>query len=206
MLHIENLGKRYGDHDVFRGLTQHFSGGCVALCDEEQTGKSTLLAVLAGELQPDEGDVRIAGHSLRQAPQEARARRAWVPSDCLIHPALTGRELLERMAYERGTAIDPALQLARDLELDAHLDKRFEQMSTGTRRKVYLAGAVLGEPAVLLADGPTDGLDARARGVVAELFKQWASDGLVLFASHDAAFVRACAASVFSIPHVSKRP
>ena len=199
MLHIENLAKRYGEHVVFERLTLQFGPACVALCDEDQTGKSTLLRIVAGELAPDQGSVRVAGQSVGADPSQARARVAWVPADCLIHAELTGRTLLERMAQEQDAALEDALELAHDLELGPHLDKRFEQMSTGTRRKVYLAATALGNPAVVVADGPTDGLDARARGVVAELFRHWARDRVVLFASHDAAMVEACDAQLLSL-------
>ncbi|HYG43671.1 MAG TPA: ABC transporter ATP-binding protein, partial [Bordetella sp.] len=77
---------------------------------------------------------------------------------------------------------------------EPHLDKRFEQMSTGTRRKVFLTAAALGRPAVVVADGPSNGLDTQARYVLAEVFNTWAQDRVVLFASHDSELVRACGA------------
>ena len=50
MLRIDNLSKRYGDHIVFQGLTHAFAPGCVALCEEDSTGKSSLLGIIAGAL------------------------------------------------------------------------------------------------------------------------------------------------------------
>lgn len=195
MLRIDNLGKRYGDHLVFQGLTHTFTPGCVALCEEDSTGKSSLLAIIAGAIAPDAGDVWIDGHSLTQAPAQARARLAYVPDNCLAFPAQTGRGLLEQVAAEKHVALDEAvLDLAFRLGLEPHLDKRFEQMSTGSRRKVYLTAAALGDPAVIIADGASNGLDAQARAVLAEQFKIWAQDRVVLFASHDPELVRACGA------------
>lgn len=195
MLRIDNLGKRYGDHLVFQGLTHTFQPGCMALCEEDSTGKSSLLAIIAGALAPDSGDVWIDGHSLIHAPQQAKARLAYVPDNCLAFPSQTGRGLLEQVAAEKHAALDDAvLDLARALGLEPHLDKRFEQMSTGTRRKVYLTAAALGSPAVVVADGPSNGFDAQSRAVLAGLFKTWAQDRVVLFASHDAELVRACGA------------
>src|SRR5690606_17286534 len=83
-----------------------------------------------------------------------------------------------------------SVSLAYELGLSEHLDKRFEQMSTGTRRKVFLAAAALGSPAVIVADGPSDGLDAAARAVLARQFTDWSRDRVVLFASHDAELVK----------------
>ncbi|WP_353149402.1 ATP-binding cassette domain-containing protein [Pollutimonas bauzanensis] len=200
MLRIDNLSKRYGDHRIFQGLTHTFPPGCVALCEEDSTGKSSLLGIIAGVIAPDAGDVWIDGHSLTQTPLQAKARIAYVPDNCLAFPTQTGRGLLEQIASEKNAMLDDAvLDLAYELGLEPHLDKRFEQMSTGTRRKVFLTAAALGEPAVVIADGPSNGLDARARAVLAEQFKIWSRDRVVLFASHDPELVQACGASAINV-------
>lgn len=200
MLRIDNLSKRYGDHPVFQGLTHTFQPGCVALCEDESTGKSSLLSIIAGIVPPDTGEVWIDGHSLSQAPLQAKARIAYVPDNCLAFPTLTGRGFLEKAASEKDVVLDDTvLDLAYRLGLEPHLDKRFEQMSTGTRRKVYLTAAALGKPAAIIADGPSNGLDTQARAVLAEQFKTWARDRVVLFASHDPELVQACAAGIISV-------
>src|SRR5690606_6270973 len=177
-----------------------FGPGCVALCEEDSSGKSSLLSIIAGVLAPDEGEVWIDGHSLMQAPQQARARLAWVPDDCLAVPELTGRGLLAQVAAEKQAPLDAAVfDLADRLGLTPHLDKRFEQMSTGTRRKVYLTAAALGDPAVIVADGPGNGLDMQARLAVADQYRQWGQDRVVLFASHDAGLVRASGAQTVQV-------
>ena len=155
MLRIENLSKRYGDYLVFQGLTHTFTPGCVALCEEDSTGKSSLLNIIAGVIAPDSGDVWIDGHSMLHAPAQAKARLAYVPDNCLLFPEMTGRGLLEKVAAEKSVALDEAtLELAYDLGLEPHLDKRFEQMSTGTRRKVFVTAAALGIRRWSLRMGP----------------------------------------------------
>lgn len=207
MLRIENLTQRYGDHPIFQGLNHTLQSGCVALCEEESTGKSTLLAIVAGRVAPSEGDVWIDGCSMVRDAARAKTRVAYVPDNCMEHPMQTGRGLLELMAAEKGVPLDDAVfELASRLELEPHLDKRFEQMSTGMRRKVYLAAVALGKPVVIVADGPTNGLDSRACEVVAQQFKQWAQDSVVLFASHDADLVRACGARVADIASFNGAP
>lgn len=200
MLRIDNLSKRYGDQFIFQGLTHTFAPGCIALCEEESTGKSSLLGIIAGVITPDSGGVWIDGHSLTSAPLKAKARLAYVPDDCMAFPAQTGRGFLEQAAWEKNTTLnDEVLDFAYELGLEPHLDKRFEQMSTGTRRKVFLAAAALGDPAVIIADGPTSGLDGKARTVLAEQFNIWSRDRVVLFASHDAELVQACGARAINI-------
>lgn len=189
MLRLDNLSKRYGDYLVFQGLTHRFTPGCVALREEDSTGESTLLNIIAGAITPDSGDVWIDGHSLTHAPD-----------NCLAFLTQTGRGLLEQVAAEKNVARDEAtLELAYDLRLEPHLNKRFEQMSTGTRRKVFVTAAALGDPAVVIADGPSNGFDARGRAVLAELFKAWGKDRVVLFASHDGELVEGCGAEVMDV-------
>lgn len=200
MLRIDNLTKYYGDHLVFEGLTHTFEPGCVALCEEEGAGKSSLLGIVAGAVAFNAGDVWVDGHSLTHSPLQAKARLAYVPDDCLAFPAQTGRGLLEKIAAEKHTTLDDAvLDLACRLGLTPHLDKRFEQMSTGTRRKVFLTAAALGAPAVVVADGASNGLDAPARAALAAVFKTWARDRVVLFASHDQELVKACGARPINV-------
>ncbi|WP_323017403.1 ABC transporter ATP-binding protein [Castellaniella sp.] len=200
MLRIDNLSKRYGDHLVFQGLTHTFPPGCTALCEEDGTGKSSLIGIIAGLIAPDTGDVWIDGHSLAQAPQQAKARLAYIPDDCSMFPTQTGRGLLEQAASEKNARIDgQVLEFACRLGLEPHLDKRFEQMSTGTRRKVFLTAAALGEPAVIIADGPSNGLDTPARAALAEQFSIWSQDRVVLFASYDHELVQACGASSVAV-------
>ncbi|VFR67532.1 ABC transporter ATP-binding protein [plant metagenome] len=200
MLRLENLGRRHGDHVVFAGLTYTFGPGCVALCEEERTGKTSLLEIIAGVRKPDTGNVWVDGQSLQQARQQALSRLAYVPDNCLVAPTQTGRDLLVQAAAAKQVALDDAvLELADALGLSPHLDKRFEQMSTGTRRKVFLTAAALGDPAVVIADGPSNGLDAQGRSVLAEVFRRWGQDRVVLFASHDPELVRACGANAVEV-------
>lgn len=206
MLSINNLSKHYDGHQVFKGLTYTFEPGCFALCEQESTGKSTLLGIIAGLIKPDSGDVFIDGISLTKDPKHAKSRVAYVPDNTMEFPMETGRWLLEKVAAEKNTNIDEnVLDLASRLELTPHLDKRFEQMSTGMRRKVYLTAAAIGNPAVIVADGATDGLDKRACVVVADQFKTWAKDRVVLFASFDFDLIQACKATSLEIANLQAK-
>ncbi|MFM0729759.1 ATP-binding cassette domain-containing protein [Paraburkholderia sediminicola] len=199
MLRFENLSKRYSERIVFEELRYGTTSGCVALNDDSGSGKSTLLGILAGMVEPDTGEVWLGGHSLRTTPHEAQSVLTYVPEDCMTYPDQTGREYLARVASERKTKVGShALDLANRFGLEPHLDKRFEQMSFGTRKKIFLTGAVLGETKVVIADEPVGGLDASARGVLVDLFKTLAETRTVFFSSYDTAFTDACAARTIS--------
>ncbi|CAD6520782.1 Linearmycin resistance ATP-binding protein LnrL [Paraburkholderia hiiakae] len=199
MLRFENLSKRYGERVIFQGLHHLCGAGCVALCDENGSGKSTLLGILAGAIDADAGEVWVNGHSLRSATLEAKSALAYVPDDCMAYPFQTGRAFLELVASTKKTAVGArTLDLADRFGLTSHLEKRFEQMSLGTRKKIFLTATTLGEPAVVIADEPGNGLDAAARAVLIDLFKNLAKHSAVFFSSHDLKLARACEAKVAS--------
>jgi len=195
MLRFDNLCKRYGERTVFHGLHYSASAGCVALNDESGSGKSTLLGILAGEIEADAGEAWLGGHSLRTTRLAAKSVLTYVPEDCLTYPLETGREFLARVAAQRQTVLENhTLELADRFGLTPHLEKRFEQMSFGTRKKIFLTAASVGAPTVVIADEPGGGLDAAARVVLIDLFKRLGQDRVVFFTSYDAALTQACEA------------
>jgi len=206
MLRFDNLSKRYGDRVLFEGLHFDTTSGCVALNDESGSGKSTLLAVLAGATDADTGDVWLGGHSLRAAPQAAQALLTYVPEDSMSWPDQTGRDYLRQIASVRRSALTgDVLAFAERFGLAPHLDKRFEQMSYGSRKKVFLTAALLGETRVLLADEPAGGLDASARAVLVDLFKTLSTSRTVFFTSYDEAFTQACEATRIGFADLAAR-
>jgi ABC-2 type transport system ATP-binding protein len=199
MLRFENLCKRYDKRIIFEGLRYSAGTGCVALNNETGSGKSTLLGILAGEIEPDQGEVWIDGHSLRSAPLEAKSLLAYVPDDCMPYSLQTGREYLDQVASNRKTIVDnQTLDLADRFGLTPHLEKRFEQMSFGTRKKIFLTAAALGDVKVVIADEPGAGLDAPARAVLVDLFKTLGEERTVFFSSYDVDLTQACSAKMIS--------
>jgi ABC-2 type transport system ATP-binding protein len=206
MLRFDNLGKHYGDRIIFRGLHYDMASGCVALNDESGSGKSTLLGILAGTIEADAGEVWLGGHSLRTAALAAKSVLTYVPEDCMPDPDLTGREYLKNVAAQRNTTVaSHTLELANRFGLTTHLDKRFEQMSFGTRKKIVLTASVLGETSVLIADEPAGGLDAAARAVLVDLFRTLARTRSVFFSSYDTVFTEACEATSIQFADLGTR-
>ncbi|CAB3789304.1 ABC transporter ATP-binding protein [Paraburkholderia fynbosensis] len=205
MLRFDHLSKQYSERVIFEDLHYDVASGCIALNDESGTGKSTLLGILAGTLVADAGEVWLGGHSLRSAPLAAKGVLTYVPEDCMPSPDRTGREYLSYVASERKTTVgSDTLDLADRFGLTPHLDKRFEQMSFGSRKKFFLTAAALGETSVVIADEPVAGLDASARAVLADLFKTLARTRTVFFTNYDAAFTQACEATSISFAELAR--
>ena len=197
MLRFDNVCKSYGTRTVLHERTGRFAPGAYALRGPNGIGKSTLLRVLAGVDDADDGDIVIDGHSLRAQPAAAKARLSYAPDECPVYPFVTGRELLEFVAWAKRCAVpDDVLDIVARFGLARHLDTRCGAMSLGTQKKLMLAAAWIGDPAVLLLDEPSNGLDADARTVLVALLAARRATSVVFMSTHDKAFADAVGAAV----------
>ncbi len=155
LLAAHGVSRRYGDRQALEPTDLEVQGGeVIALVGPNGAGKSTLLAVLAGALPPSGGRVE----------RGAGIRVGWAPQRPGHYGRLSARENVElfaRLAAER----EPAAVATRLLEELGLVDEArpSAELSVGTRQRLNLALALLGEPDVLLADEPTAPLDDRAR-------------------------------------------
>jgi putative ABC transport system ATP-binding protein len=168
-----------GEVHALKGIDAEFPAGAVtALVGPSGSGKSSLLRILAGMDRASAGTVSIAGVNLSEAsPSHVNSvRRELVgyvfqrPSDNLV-PYLTAREHLESAARMRGTKGNRAdMDLLDRLGLGDRADHKPEQMSGGEQQRLAFAQAVIGNPAVVLADEPTAELDtASSETLLAEV-------------------------------------
>lgn len=197
MLRFDGLCKSYGARHVLRSLGHTCAAGAFVLRGPNGVGKSTLLRVLAGVIAPDSGGVWIDAVPMHSDPVAAKLRLAYAPDECPVYPFITGRELLDFVAYAKRCTVTAAVHtVVERLGLTPHLDTRCGAMSLGTQKKLMLAAAWIGNPAVLLLDEPSNGLDADARAVLAALLHEKSADAVVFVASHDQAFAQAIGATV----------
>jgi len=179
VLEGSGLAVRYGDLRVFDGVDLALERGeRLLIMGLNGAGKTSLLRVLAGELEPDEGSFRF-GHNVVSGyyAQEHEG----------IRP---GRTILEHLREQVPTSTDPDLRAivgAMGLTGDkVHQDAG--TLSGGEKTKLALAILVAGRHNVLLLDEPTNNLDPGSRQAVAEGLRGW--PGSILLVSHDAEFVR----------------
>ncbi|KTS30718.1 ABC transporter [Methylobacterium indicum] len=170
------------DLDLARGET-------VALLGPNGAGKSSLMRLLAGRLVPERGSVRVAGGDPGRDPAVRRAI-AWVPQEIALYPRLTVRENLEVFARliglpraARAPAVARALARTGLEDVAARL---VGVLSGGYQRRANIAAALLGEPALVLLDEPTQGVDQAARAAIhAVLERLPAAGAALLVATHD---------------------
>jgi len=161
------------------------AGEVFALLGPNGAGKTTTLRMLATLLRPDAGSVILDGIDAVDDPVEARARLAYVPAEAGLPPRLTAREavaLFARIQGAEASRIDPLLE---KLGASPYAGTECGALSTGMKRRVVLARALVHSPRLLLLDEPTDGLDVAGRREVLDTIRGLASDGCaVLLSSH----------------------
>ncbi|MFO0648880.1 MAG: ABC transporter ATP-binding protein [Polyangiales bacterium] len=190
-LKVTGLGLSLGGRRVLDGVDLALDAGVVALRGDNGSGKTTLLNALAGLVSWDDGEIEIVGRSLARDRVALRSV-GWVPERSDAPDALTGREVVELVAALRSREAGEA-EIDRFGLRDVY-DVRRDAVSLGQRRRADLLAAFVGSPPVLLLDEPTNGLDAATTRWLAERLRAHADGGgLALVATHDAAFVEACA-------------
>jgi ABC-type multidrug transport system ATPase subunit len=153
-----------GQPPLFNGLSFTVPPGVTWLGGDEGTGKTTLLRLMACEIQPQAGTLRASGNVF------------WVNPRTDGCESLTPGQCFDRVAQQH-PAIDRALldDLVHQLDLAPHLAKRLDMLSTGSRRKVWLAAAFASGAALTLLDQPFAALDKTSMGLITGLLQEAAA-------------------------------
>ncbi|MEO8161419.1 MAG: ABC transporter ATP-binding protein, partial [Arenimonas sp.] len=151
-------------------------------------GKSTTMRMIAGFLVPSEGSAKVCGHDVQDDAMAARRVLGYLPEGAPLYAEMTPARLLGFIADLRGlrgetrrTRLDFAIQR---LALESVLHQTIDTLSKGFRRRVGLAIAVLHDPAALILDEPTDGLDPNQKHEVRSLIAELARERTVLLSTH----------------------
>ena len=190
-LDVAGLVKRYGEREALAGVSLALlPGEFVALLGPNGAGKSTLFQVLTGLFAADEGQVRVAGRSLRDSPAAALRHLGVVFQQMSLDLDLSVERNLRFHAALHGLPRRLAdLRIAEGCAafgLQADLQRPVRELSGGNRRKVELARALLHRPDVLLMDEPTVGLDPKSRRELLAAIRRDVADrgSAVLWATH----------------------
>lgn len=187
---IRALSVSFAGKPVLAELDLRVEKGCIyALLGGNGAGKSTTLSVLLGFLRPTSGDVRVAGITPWQAPDQARAQLAYLPENVALYEHLTAVENVDYLLSLAGrrhkaAAIGDALRAAGLQE--SAWQQRLGGFSKGMRQKVAIAIALMREVPLLLLDEPTAGLDPGASADFHGLLESVRARGAsVLMVTHD---------------------
>jgi len=151
-------------------------------------GKSTTMKLIAGFLVPSEGSARVCGHDVQSDPMAARRALGYLPEGAPSYGEMTPRSLLSFIADLRGLRGAHRRQrldfVISRLALESVLGQSVETLSKGFRRRLGLAMAIVHDPAALILDEPTDGLDPNQKHEVRALISELAKERTLLVSTH----------------------
>ncbi len=186
MIEISKLTKRFGDHEVLRGVNLTVERGRVTgIVGPNGAGKTTLIKTLLGLCQPTSGDILLDGRSILGREASYRAHIGYMPQIARFPENLTALELFEMVRELRGTQGVLDASLVRGFALESQLDKPLRVLSGGTRQKINVCLALLFQPSLLVLDEPTAGLDPLSSAILKDRILALRGEGVtVLVASH----------------------
>jgi phospholipid/cholesterol/gamma-HCH transport system ATP-binding protein len=170
MISVRNISKSFGSQKVLDGITLEIEPGkTTAVVGPSGVGKSVLLKLIMGILDPDSGEIFIAGESITKARSESAKNKVRKSLGVLFQSAALFDSLTiydniafparERCRMSVKQAHEKVLAIAHSLSLTEYLKNFPEQVSIGIRKRVGMARALITEPHVLLIDEPNTGLD-----------------------------------------------
>ncbi|WP_089156399.1 ABC transporter ATP-binding protein [Micromonospora sp. NBS 11-29] len=189
-VHAEGLRVRAGRHVAVDGLDLALGTGVHGLLGPNGAGKTTLMRAVATVVKPAGGRLTLLGEQVGDRADLRRVRRGlgYLPQQFGFYPRFTVREFVEYMAWLKEmpkATIPGAVQRAVDrVGLTAKADARMKTLSGGMLRRAGIAQAIVNDPAVLLLDEPTVGLDPEQRLEFRELLRDVGVDSCVLVSTH----------------------
>ena len=183
MISVSHLTKSYGDRTVVDDLSFDLAPGRITgFVGPNGAGKSTTMRMMVGLTRPDSGEVRYDGTRYRDLRRPARVVGSVLDARCM-HPGRTARDHLLATAALSGIATSRVGQVLAEVGLDTAADERAGRFSLGMRQRLALAGALLGDPQVLLLDEPSNGLDPDGIRWLRHSLRDFAARGGTVFVS-----------------------
>lgn len=189
MISVKNITKKYGDFTAVNNLSFDVKAGdVVGFLGPNGAGKSTSMKMITGFLVPDIGDITINGDSVLAETQKVQEQIGYLPEGAPAYGDMTVLEFLSFIAQVRQLKGELKVQRIADVvakvELHSVLNKPIDNLSKGFKRRVGLAQAIIHDPAILILDEPTDGLDPNQKHQVRKLIKSLAKDKIVIVSTH----------------------
>ncbi len=185
-LTLSNVSRWYGNVVAVNDISFELGPGITGLLGPNGAGKSTLLHMLAGLLEPSNGNALVNAEAAWRNPEIYRLV-GFVPEREAIYPFLSGLDFVRLSARLHGLP-DPeaaALRAVDEVEMADAKDRAIGGYSKGMKQRIKIAAAIVHQPPILLLDEPFNGADPRQRLRMMEMLQRMAADGAtIVFSSH----------------------
>jgi ABC-2 type transport system ATP-binding protein len=189
MLEISRLVKRFGPLVAVDDVSFTVPAGEVlGFLGPNGAGKSTTMKMITGFLAPSAGTAVICGHDIQREPLRAKRQIGYLPEGAPAYPDMSAAEFLDFIAHIRGfrgaEARKRIAHIAELINIAEVLHQPIETLSKGYRRRVGVAQALLHDPAVVILDEPTDGLDPNQKHEMRGIIQRMSPDKAIIISTH----------------------
>ena len=189
MIEIKNVTKKYGNFTAVDNINfQIEEGEIVGLLGPNGAGKSTTMNMITGFIEPTQGEIIIDNNNIQKKPKKAKKQIGYMPEGVPLYSDLTVREFIQYMAGLKGISKKERKEEIERVILETNLyevqNKLIKNISRGYKQRVSMAGALVGNPKVLILDEPTVGLDPKQITEIRNLIKSLGKKHTIILSSH----------------------
>ena len=189
MIEVKNVTKKYGKTIAVDNISFTINDGeIVGLLGPNGAGKSTTMNMLTGFIEQTSGTITIDGYDMLKKPKKAKREIGYMPEGVPLYTELTVKEFVNYMAEikkvnkkERKEKVEKIIERTGLKDVQRKLIKN---LSRGYKQRVSMAGALVGEPKILILDEPTVGLDPKQITEIRNLIKELGKTHTVILSSH----------------------
>ena len=197
MIEVKKVTKKYGNFTAVDNITFNVKDGeVVGLLGQNGAGKSTTMNMITGFIEPTEGTIIINGYDIMKKSLKAKKQIGYMPENVPLYPELTVKEFVSYMAElklvvrkERKQEVENVI---KETGLEEVKNKLIRNLSRGYKQRVSMAGALVGNPEVLILDEPTSNLDTLNEGEILKSIKENCEDKTIVLISHRKSTTAVC--------------
>lgn len=189
MIEVKNITKKYGSFTAVDNISFKIEEGeIIGLLGPNGAGKSTTMNMITGYIEPTEGEIKVEGYDISKKPKKAKAQIGYMPEGVPLYSDLTVKEFVTYMAelkkVDRKTKKEKVEKIIEQTGLKDVEKKLTRNLSRGYKQRVSMAGALVGEPKILILDEPTVGLDPKQITEIRALIKELGKKHTIILSSH----------------------
>ena len=189
MIEVKNVTKKYGSTIAVNNVSFDVKDGeVVGFLGPNGAGKSTTMNMITGFIEPTSGQIIVNGNDILKKPRKAKKEIGYMPETVPLYYELTPKEFVSYMAelklVKRNERKQEVQKVLKETGLEDVQNKLIRNLSRGYKQRVSMAGALVGNPDVIILDEPTVGLDPKQITEIRNLIKELGKKHTVILSSH----------------------